>query len=171
MVEHSKKSKSRQSTNNLPALAILAEDIGHLAFSEKAIFSPILKNWHPLAAGVAAATLHSCYGTELKKFVSGITELTPDAIRVLTAADKLEKDLVQIAVQDAVDSEDGGKSVIREMPPFEAEVVIGNLVKSWIKIRVDRLKEWIDRNLQQEVYNNFKDLSWFLFLLRVLFIY
>jgi hypothetical protein len=153
MVEHSKKSKSRQSTNNLPALAILAEDIGHLAFNEKAIFSPILKNWHPLAAGVAAATLHSCYGTELKKFVSGITELTPDAIRVLTAADKLEKDLVQIAVQDAVDSEDGGKSVIREMPPFEAEVVIGNLVKSWIKIRVDRLKEWIDRNLQQEVWN------------------
>ncbi|CAH2051182.1 unnamed protein product [Thlaspi arvense] len=153
MVEHSKRSKSRQSTSNLPVLAILAEDIGHLAFNEKAIFSPILKNWHPLAAGVAAATLHSCYGTELKKFVSGITELTPDAIRVLTAADKLEKDLVQIAVQDAVDSEDGGKSVIREMPPFEAEVVIGNLVKSWIKTRVDRLKEWIDRNLQQEVWN------------------
>ncbi|KFK40373.1 hypothetical protein AALP_AA3G365200 [Arabis alpina] len=155
MVEHSKRSKSRQSTStsNLPALAILAEDIGHLAFNEKAIFSPILKNWHPLAAGVAAATLHSCYGNELKKFVSGITELTPDAIRVLTAADKLEKDLVQIAVQDAVDSEDGGKSIIREMPPFEAEVVIGNLVKSWIKTRVDRLKEWIDRNLQQEVWN------------------
>ncbi|CAA7013943.1 unnamed protein product [Microthlaspi erraticum] len=155
MVEHRKRSKSRQSTStsNLPVLAILAEDIGHLAFNEKAIFSPILKNWHPLAAGVAAATLHSCYGTELKKFVSGITELTPDAIRVLTAADKLEKDLVQIAVQDAVDSEDGGKSVIREMPPFEAEVVIGNLVKSWIKTRVDRLKEWIDRNLQQEVWN------------------
>ncbi|VVA99782.1 unnamed protein product [Arabis nemorensis] len=153
MVEHSKRSKSRQSTSNLPVLAILAEDIGHLAFNEKAIFSPILKTWHPLAAGVAAATLHSCYGTELKKFVSGITELTPDAIRVLTAADKLEKDLVQIAVQDAVDSEDGGKSVIREMPPFEAEVVIGNLVKSWIKTRVDRLKEWIDRNLQQEVWN------------------
>ncbi|CAN8257585.1 unnamed protein product [Cochlearia groenlandica] len=153
MVEHSKRSKTRQSTSNLPVLAILAEDIGHLAFNEKAIFSPILKIWHPLAAGVAAATLHSCYGTELKKFVSGITELTPDAIRVLTAADKLEKDLVQIAVQDAVDSEDGGKSVIREMPPFEAEVVIGNLVKSWIKTRVDRLKEWIDRNLQQEVWN------------------
>lgn len=154
MVEHSKRSKSRQtSTSNLPALAILAEDIGHLAFNEKAIFSPILKNWHPLSAGVAAATLHSCYGAELKKFVSGITELTPDAIRVLTAADKLEKDLVQIAVQDAVDSDDGGKSVIREMPPFEAEVVIGNLVKSWIKTRVDRLKEWIDRNLQQEAWN------------------
>ncbi|ESQ50368.1 hypothetical protein EUTSA_v10001900mg [Eutrema salsugineum] len=153
MVEHSKRSKSRQGTSNLPVLAILAEDIGHLAFNEKAIFSPILKNWHPLAAGVAAATLHTCYGTELKKFVSSITELTPDAIRVLTAADKLEKDLVQIAVQDAVDSEDGGKSVIREMPPFEAEVAIGNLVKSWIKTRVDRLKEWIDRNLQQEVWN------------------
>ncbi|XP_010548694.1 PREDICTED: uncharacterized protein LOC104820044 [Tarenaya hassleriana] len=151
MVEHNKRSKARQ--NNLPALAILAEDVGHLAFNEKALFSPILKKWHPLSAGVAAATLHSCYSNDLKKFVSGIKELTPDAIRVLTAADKLEKDLVQIAVQDAVDSEDGGKSVIREMPPFEAETVIANLVKSWIKTRVDRLKEWIDRNLQQEVWN------------------
>ncbi|KAG2371749.1 hypothetical protein LR48_Vigan05g134900 [Vigna angularis] len=39
------------------------------------------------------------------------------------AADKLEKDLVHIAVEDSVDSDDGGKSVIREMCPFEAETV------------------------------------------------
>ncbi|MED6184735.1 hypothetical protein PIB30_050408 [Stylosanthes scabra] len=69
------------------------------------------------------------------------------------AADKLEKDLVQIAVADSVESEDGGKSVIREMQPYEAEAVIGNLVKSWIKIRVDRLGEWVNRNIQQEVWN------------------
>lgn len=97
------------------------------------------------------ATLHSCYGNELMRFITGISELTPDAIQVLKAADKLEKDLVQIAVEDAVESEDGGKSIIREMPPYEAESVISNLVKSWIETRVDRLKEWTDRNLQQEV--------------------
>nr|KJB54805.1 hypothetical protein B456_009G049700 [Gossypium raimondii] len=72
---------------------------------------------------------------------------------VLRAADKLEKDLVQIAVEDAVDSEDGGKAIIREMPPYEAETAIANLVKGWIKTRLDRLKEWVDRNLQQEVWN------------------
>ncbi|KAF2303975.1 hypothetical protein GH714_025805 [Hevea brasiliensis] len=143
----------RHQQNPLPVLSILAQDICELAFNEKAIFSPILKRWHPLAAGVAVATLHSCYGNELKQFVSGISELTPDAIQVLSAADKLEKDLVQIAVGDSVDSEDGGKSIIQAMPPYEAEALIANLVKSWIRTRIDRLKEWVDRNLQQEVWN------------------
>ncbi|XP_023743121.1 protein unc-13 homolog [Lactuca sativa] len=144
---------SRNQPNPLPVLAILAKDIGELATKEKKMFSPILKRWHPLAAGVAVATLHVCYGNELKQFISGITELTPDAVQVLRAADKLEKDLVQIAVEDSVDSDDGGKAIIREMPPFEAEAAIANLVKGWTKLRLDRLKEWVDRNLQQEVWN------------------
>lgn len=144
--------RSSKNQNSLPFLSVLAQDISELAFSEKAIYSPVLKRWHPLAAGVAVATLHSCYGNELKQFVAGTSELTPDAIQVLRAADKLEKDLVQIAVGDAVDSDDGGKSIIREMPPFEAEAVIVDLVKAWIKTRVDRLKEWIDKNLQKEVH-------------------
>ncbi|KAK7319955.1 hypothetical protein RJT34_04684 [Clitoria ternatea] len=134
-------------------LSILAQDMSEVAFNEKAIFSPILKRWHPLAAGVAAATLHVCYGHELKQYVKSVTELTPDAVEMLMAADKLEKDLVQIAVEDSVDSEDGGKSVIREMYPYEAEAVIVNLVKSWIKTRMDILEELIDRNLQEEVWN------------------
>ncbi|KAI3826068.1 hypothetical protein L1987_00110 [Smallanthus sonchifolius] len=144
---------SRNQPNPLPILAILAKDVGELALKEKKIFSPILKRWHPLAAGVAVATLHVCYGNELKQFISGITELTPDAVQVLRAADKLEKDLVQIAVEDSVDSDDGGKAIIREMPPFEAEAAIANLVKGWTKLRLDRLKEWVDCNLQQEVWN------------------
>uniref|UniRef100_A0A7N0T577 Uncharacterized protein n=1 Tax=Kalanchoe fedtschenkoi TaxID=63787 RepID=A0A7N0T577_KALFE len=144
---------SRNAPNSLPVLAILAKDVGDLAVHEKSMFSPILKLWHPFAAGVAVATLHVCYGNELKQFVSGITELTPDAIQILRAADKLEKDLVQIAVEDSVDSDDGGKGIIREMPPYEAETVIANLVKVWIKSRVDRMKEWVDRNIQQEVWS------------------
>lgn len=142
---------SRNQLNSLPVLAILAKDVGELAIKEKETFSPILKIWHPFAAGVAVATLHVCYGNELKQFISGITELTPDAVQILRAADKLEKDLVQIAVEDSVDSDDGGKAIIREMPPYEAEGAIANLVKAWIKTRIDRLKEWVDRNLQQEV--------------------
>lgn len=142
---------SRKQSKAFPSLSVLARDITELAFNEKAIYSPVLKRWHPLAAGVAVATLHACYGNELKQYVRGISELTPDAIEVLMAADKLEKDLVQIAVADSVDSEDGGKSIIREMPPYEAEAVIANLVRSWIKIRIDRLEEWVDRNLQREV--------------------
>ncbi|XP_027180617.1 protein unc-13 homolog [Coffea eugenioides] len=143
----------RNQPNPLPVLAILAKDVGELASNEKEVFSPILKSWHPFAAGVAVATLHACYGNELKQFISGITELTPDAVQVLRAADKLEKDLVQIAVEDSVDSDDGGKAIIREMAPYEAEGAIAKMVKDWIKARIDRLKEWVDRNLQQEVWN------------------
>lgn len=151
---------SKNQPNPLPVLAILAKDVGDLAISEKKMFSPILKRWHPLAAGVAVATLHACFGNELKQFISGIMDLTPDAVQVLRVADKLEKDLVQIAVEDSVDSDDGGKGLIREMPPYEAEGAIANLVKGWIKTRLDRLKEWVDRNLQQEVctYYALKDL-------------
>lgn len=144
---------SKNLPNALPGLAILAKDVGELAAHEKNVFSPILKRWHPLAAGVAVATLHACYGNELKQFISGIAELTPDAVQILRAADKLEQDLVQTAVEDSVDSEDGGKAIIREMPPFEAEATIAGLVKVWIKTRLDRMKEWVDRNIQQEVWN------------------
>ncbi|TYH36004.1 hypothetical protein ES332_D13G234900v1 [Gossypium tomentosum] len=133
---------SKNQLNPLPILAILAKDVSELAVHEKHVFSPILKGWHPLAAGVAVATLHAC-----------ITELSSDIVQVLRAADKLEKDLVQIAVEDEVDSDDGGKAIIREMPPYEAEAAIGNLVKGWIKTRVDRLKECVDRALLQEVWS------------------
>ncbi|XP_059638197.1 protein unc-13 homolog [Cornus florida] len=150
---NSSKRLSKNQQSPLPVLCILAQGIYELAFNEKEIYSPILERWHPLPTGVAVATLHSCYGNELKKFVSGISELTPDAVQVLLAADKLEKDLVQIAVQDSADSEDGGKAIMQEMTPYEAEGIIANLVKTWIRTRVDRLKEWVDRNLQQEVWN------------------
>ncbi|KAF3784283.1 hypothetical protein EJ110_NYTH30436 [Nymphaea thermarum] len=146
-------SNRRSSKNPSPVLSVLARDIGDLAKYEKGIFSPIFKKWHPLSAGVAVATLHACYGRELKQFMSGVTELTPDAVQVLKSADKLEKDLVNIAVEDSVDSEDGGKAIIREMPPYEAESAMANLAKIWIKLRVDRLREWVDRNLQQEVWD------------------
>jgi len=41
---------SRKQNKDFPILCVLARDI-----------SPKLKRWHPLAAGVAVATLHVCY--------------------------------------------------------------------------------------------------------------
>ncbi|KAG8047209.1 hypothetical protein GUJ93_ZPchr0008g12809 [Zizania palustris] len=143
----------RSSGNPIPVLSILAKGIGDLAIKEKSVYSPILNKWHPLATSVAITTLHSCFGNEIKQFIAGLIELTPDTAQVLKEADKLEKDLVKIVVEDSVDSDDGGKSLIREMLPYEAENVIANLVKAWVKEHVDRLKGWIDRNLQQETWN------------------
>lgn len=147
------KRASKNQRNPLPVLCILAQEIIEVALNEKDIYSPVLKRWHPLSAGVAVATLHASYASELQKFVSGINELSPDVVHVLLAADKLEKLLVQIAVEDSVESEDGGKAIIQEMTPFEAEAMIVDLVRAWIRTRVDRLGEWVDRNLQQEVWN------------------
>ncbi|XP_068636410.1 protein unc-13 homolog isoform X1 [Aristolochia californica] len=144
---------SRNQPNSSPRLYILANDIGELASMEKSVFSPILKKWHSFAAGVAVATLHTCYGSELKQFMDSLTDLTPENVQILKAADKLEKDLVLIAVEDSVDSDDGGKAIIREMPPYEAETKVADLARNWIKTRVDTLKGWIDRNLQQEAWN------------------
>ncbi|KVI01235.1 Mammalian uncoordinated homology 13, domain 2 [Cynara cardunculus var. scolymus] len=124
--------------NQLPALCVIAQEITDLAFTEKEIYCPILEKWHPLAVGVAVATLHSCFRQEVKAFISGINDLTPDVIQVLIMADKLEKCLVQMAVEDSFNSEDGGKSIIQEMDPYEAEAVIADLVKSWIQTRVLR---------------------------------
>uniref|UniRef100_A0ACD5TYD9 Uncharacterized protein n=1 Tax=Avena sativa TaxID=4498 RepID=A0ACD5TYD9_AVESA len=143
----------RSSRNDVPVLSILAKDINDLATKERKMYSPILKEWHPFASGVAVATLHSCFGNELKQFIVGTTKLTPDTAQVLSAADKLEKNLVNIAVEDSVDSDDGGKSLIRQMPPYEAENAIANLVKAWVKERVDKLKGSVDQSLQQETWS------------------
>jgi hypothetical protein len=139
------------SINCTPVLSILAKETTELAIKEKNVYSPILKKWHPFAAGVAVATLHGCFGNELKKFIVGLTELTPDTAQVLKAADKLEKDLVHIALEDSTDGDDRGKSLVRQMPPYETGTVMANLVKAWGREQLDKLKIWADQNLQQEV--------------------
>ncbi|KAL9267914.1 unc-13-like protein, partial [Drosera capensis] len=147
------KRSSNKQQSNIPVLSVLAQEVSELAINEKETYSVVFKRWHPLAAGIAVATPHRCYSNELEQFVSSISELTPDAVQVLIAADKLEKHLVNIAVEDSADSDDGGKAIIKEMQPYEAEIMITSLVKSWIKTRLDVLKEWVDRNLQQETWN------------------
>ncbi|KAG2583641.1 hypothetical protein PVAP13_6KG230800 [Panicum virgatum] len=140
----------RSSRNRMPALSFLAKKTSDLAIKEKNVYSPILKKWHPLAAGVAVATLHACFGNELKQFTAGLTELTPDTVQVLKAADKLEKDLIHIAIEDSMDIA-GGKSLVKQMPPYEAGTVMANLVKAWVKEQIDKLKGCADQKLEQEV--------------------
>ncbi|KAL6900632.1 hypothetical protein ACP4OV_005308 [Aristida adscensionis] len=145
---------SKQSSKKpMPALSILAKEVGDLACKEINMYTPILKKWHPLANVIAITTLHTCFGNELKQYMDGLTELTPDAVQVLKAADKLEKDLFYIAVKDSVDTDDEGKSLVREMPPYEAGTVMANLVKAWVNGQLNKLEEWADQNLQQETWN------------------
>eukprot|EP00252_Welwitschia_mirabilis_P018278 TRINITY_DN4060_c0_g1_i1.p1 TRINITY_DN4060_c0_g1~~TRINITY_DN4060_c0_g1_i1.p1 ORF type:complete len:963 (-),score=237.41 TRINITY_DN4060_c0_g1_i1:241-3129(-) len=142
----------KKQQNPTPALVLLAQNTIDLARIEKQTFSPILKRWHPFAAGVAVATLHACYGRELKQFLSGVTALTSESIQALEAADRLEKELVQIAVEDSAECDDGGKGVIREMTPYEIESIMIELSRTWVKVRLDKLHEWVGRSLEQEVW-------------------
>ena len=145
-------SKRKAVEEPIPILAQLAKDTLVLANKELRVYSPSLKEWHPYAGGVAAATLHSCYNREIKQYMSGVTALTSETVQVLEEADQLEKSLVQIAVEDGVEAEDGGKALIREMPPFEADKAVGDLARKWVEERLDMLGEMVTRNSQQEVF-------------------
>ncbi|XP_077252796.1 protein unc-13 homolog isoform X2 [Tasmannia lanceolata] len=135
------------------ALLLLAKETDELAMRERENFSPVLKRWHPTAAGVAAATLHNCYGVVLKQYLTSASTLTNHLIQVLQTAGKLERVLVQIVVEDAVDCEDGGKAIVREMLPYEVDSVILSLMKTWVDERLKRGKECLNRAKETETWN------------------
>ncbi|KAI3459535.1 hypothetical protein Pfo_016198 [Paulownia fortunei] len=131
----------------------LARKTEELAAKEKDIFSPVLKKWHPIGAGVAAVTLHSCYGTLLKQYLTGKSSFLNETVLVLQRAGKLEKALVQLVVEDSVECEDGGKAIVREMVPYEVDSMILRLLKQWIQERLQKGKEHLLRAKQTETWN------------------
>ncbi|KAF5202271.1 unc-13-like protein [Thalictrum thalictroides] len=135
------------------ALIKLAKETEELAMREKELFSLVLKRWHPIAAGVAAMTLHSCYGVVLKRYLAGVPTLTNEMVKVLQGAGKLEKLLVQMVVEDSNDCEDGGKAMVREMVPYEVDSIISGLLKNWINERLKKGKEYLNRAKETENWN------------------
>ncbi|KAL6535200.1 hypothetical protein OROMI_026574 [Orobanche minor] len=131
----------------------LAKKTEELAVKEKDIYSPILKKWHPVAAGVAAVTLHTSYGTLLKQYLTGKSSFLNETVLVLQRAGKLEKSLVQLVVEDSVECEDGGKAIVREMGPYEVDSMIVRLLKQWLQERLHKGKEYLLRAKQTETWN------------------
>ncbi|KAK6122789.1 hypothetical protein DH2020_043467 [Rehmannia glutinosa] len=131
----------------------LAKKTEELGTKEKEIFSPVLKKWHPVAAGVAAVTLHTCYGTLLKQYLTGKSSFLNETVLVLQRAGKLEKFLVQLVVEDSVECEDGGKAIVREMVPYEVDSMILRLLKQWIHERLQKGREHLLRAKQTETWN------------------
>lgn len=139
------------------ALKELASETEELAMKERVVFSPVLKKWHPIAAGVAAVTLHACYGSLLKQYLAGVSSLTSETVSVLQRAGKLEKVLVQMVVEDSAECEDGGKAIVREMVPYEVDSIIFNLLKQWMQERLKKGKECLQRAKETEVsFTNLK---------------
>ncbi|CAH9131089.1 unnamed protein product [Cuscuta epithymum] len=131
----------------------LANVTEELAAKEKEIFSTSLKKWHPVAVGVAAVTLHTCYGTLLKQYLANATSITSETVQVLERAGKLENMLVQMVVEDSVECEDGGKAIVREMVPYEVESIILGLVRQWIQDKVKIGRDILERAKDTETWN------------------
>lgn len=138
-------------TEGSEALLQLAKETEDLALKERESFSPILKRWHTIAVGVAAVTLHNCYGSVLRQYLGGVSTLTNETVGVLQRAGKLEKLLVQMVVEDSAESDDGGKSIVREMVPYEVDSIILNLLKRWIDERLKIGTECLCRAKETEV--------------------
>lgn len=131
----------------------LAQDTESLAMKERENFSPILKKWHPTAGVVAALTLHDCYGLVLKQYLNEVNSLTPETVKVLLRAGKLEKVLLQMMVEDSAEGEDNGKTVVREMVPYEVDAIIWSLLRKWIQEALHNCKEYLQRAEETETWN------------------
>nr|GMD59783.1 protein unc-13 homolog [Ipomoea batatas]GMD65603.1 protein unc-13 homolog [Ipomoea batatas] len=131
----------------------LADGTEELAVKERVMFSPVLKKWHPVAAGVAAVALHECYGTLLKQYLAGVTSLTNETVLLLQKAGKLEKVLFKMVAEDTEECEDGGKAMIREMASYEVDSVVITLLRQWIQEKLKKSREIIQRAKDTETWN------------------
>lgn len=133
------------------SLLQLMKETEELAVREKENFSPILKRWHSIAEGVAAITLHDCYGVLLKQYLNGVTVLTNEVVCVLQAAKKLEKVLIQMVVEATEEGEGGESALMKEVIPYEVDSIILDLTKSWTDERFSKVKDCINGARDSEV--------------------
>lgn len=146
------KQKKTSSTVSSEYLIQLASEIEKLAMKEEECFSVILKKYHPIPAGVAAATLHKCYNEALKQYVSRKMKLAPDIIKVLQTAGKLENLLIQMVVDNSIDCSDGGKNVVREMVPYEVESILLGLIRTWMDKKLEIGRECLNKVKDSEAW-------------------
>ncbi|CAN6903153.1 unnamed protein product [Brassica oleracea] len=131
----------------------LAKETEELALRERECFSPILKRWYSVAAGVASVSLHQCYGSILMQYLSGRSTITKETVEVLQTAGKLEKVLVQMVAEESEECEDGGKGLVREMVPYEVDSIILRLLKQWTEEKLKTVHECLSRAKEAETWN------------------
>ncbi|KAK1413646.1 hypothetical protein QVD17_35422 [Tagetes erecta] len=142
--------KLREESEKLIQLAIGTEELG---LREKETFSPVLKAWNLFSAGVAAATLHTCYGNLLRQFLAANPMISNETVVVLQRADKLEKVLVNMVVEDSIECEDGGKAVVREMVPYDVDSIVLKYLRQWIQDCLKRVKDVVETAKETETWN------------------
>ncbi|XP_051127596.1 protein unc-13 homolog [Andrographis paniculata] len=129
----------------------VAREIEEFASKEKDIYSPVLKKWHPNPHGASAVTLHACYGTMLKQHLSKMSPYMNETILALQRAGKLEKALIQMAM-DGAENTDKGKAIVRRMVSYEADMTILKLLRNWMQEKLQRGKESLERAKDTEIW-------------------
>ncbi|KAL4561195.1 hypothetical protein LXL04_033358 [Taraxacum kok-saghyz] len=131
----------------------LADETEELVLREMEMFTPVLKKWHPIAGGVAAVALHGCFGNVLRKFLTAHSLISNETVAVLQRADKLEKVLVNVVIEDSVECKDGGKAVMREMATYEVDSIVLKFLRQWIQDSLKNAKDVVQRAKESETWN------------------
>ncbi|GMP60395.1 hypothetical protein CsSME_00023281 [Camellia sinensis var. sinensis] len=58
-----------------------------------------------------------------------------------------------MVVEDSVDCEHGGKTIVKDMLLYEVDSIILNLLKEWIQERLKKGKECLQRAKETETWN------------------
>ncbi|TVU08153.1 hypothetical protein EJB05_41542, partial [Eragrostis curvula] len=133
-------------------LMYVAAQTKDLVRVEKERYSRVLRRWHPCPTAVAAAALHGCFGALLKRYVSRMAcSLCSESVRVLHAASKLDKSLLQMAAED--DDPAAADSVREQMAPYDVDATIFGLVKGWMDERLTIGAECVRRARDSESWN------------------
>ncbi|MED6131608.1 hypothetical protein PIB30_011207 [Stylosanthes scabra] len=131
----------------------LAQETEGLVMKERQHFTPLFKKWHSTAGAVAVLALHNCYRQVLRQYIKEMTSLTSESVQVMRRAANLEKAIVQIVVEDSNECEDGGKTVVREMVPYDVDSVILSRLGKWIYDSLQKARENMQRAKETETWN------------------
>uniref|UniRef100_A0ACD5YLK9 Uncharacterized protein n=1 Tax=Avena sativa TaxID=4498 RepID=A0ACD5YLK9_AVESA len=130
-------------------LMYVAAQTKEMARVEKEVYAPILRQWHPCPAAIAAVTLHACFGTYFKWFVSKMDGcLSSESMRALQTASDLDKYLVQMAHDD-----DGAGHGSKKMIPYDVDSIVVSLVTEWMDDRLQIGAECVRRARDSETWN------------------
>lgn len=143
--------EARADTSHDHKLASLAEETKKLLKKDSTVFMPILSRWHQQAAAFSASLLHKLFGIKLRPFLDGAEHLTEDVVSVFPAAESLEQYVMMVIASacgdDAVDTYCKQKLIL-----YQVENKSGTLVLRWVNAQLGRTIGWVERAVQQEVW-------------------
>lgn len=125
--------------------ALLATETSALLHVERNQFVPILRQYQPAAAAIAADTLHELYGAKMLTWLISVNCLTKSVAATIHASVDLESELMaEIAAL-------GGAGASQQLPPpWGAVQRITPLLHNWAQQQVSNMYGWLDRIMAEE---------------------